>query len=309
MGQNFGTLPTNTIFNFKRESTSKLYAPRHELNSEGAMRPGFVLAALGTLVVAHYHWHPADNVLLARGVPFDPAALAQQLVQISGRQQQVLRQLGKLEREAAGSPAAKAAQLAAQEVPYRLAGWTAPGVQPAAHVPYSGGSASAGAARLHGYSTGQNVGGGVSPWSGEPASSGAARLHGYSTGQMSNASPWSGGNGAAPAGPARLGGGWQTPTARAAHSVRSTAARDFSTKQGRDARRRVSLRLQGLQAAKQAAVKELRRVVGQRPVEKLNIVITKAKPQQVPALRRRLLPRPCHRRCFSHAATPQTSHR
>jgi hypothetical protein len=36
----------------------------------------------------------------------------------------------------------------------------------------------------------------VSRWSGEPASSGAARLHGYSTGQMGNggASPWSGGN-------------------------------------------------------------------------------------------------------------------
>ena len=222
-----------------------------------------------------------------------------------------MRQQGKLEREAAGSPAAKVAQLAAQEVPYRLAGWTAPGVQPAAHVPYSSGSASAGAARLHGYSTGKNVGGGVSPWSGEPASSGAARLHGYSTGQMGNggASPWSGGNGAAPAGPARLGGGWQPPTARAVHSVRSTAARDFSTKQGREARRRVSLRLQGLQAAKQAAVKELRFVVGQRPVEKLNIVITKAKPQKVPALRRRLLPRPCRRRRFPHAATPQTSHR
>ena len=270
----------------------------------GAKRLTGALALALTTLVAHYHWHPGDSVLLARGAPFDPAALAQQLAQIAGHQQQVLRQQGKLEREAAGSSPAKVAQLAAQEVPYRLAGWTVPGVQPAAHVPYSGGSASAGAARLHGYSTGQNVAGGVSPWSGEPASSGAARLHGYSTGQMGTggASPWSGGNGA-PAGPARLGGGWQTPT-RAAHSVRSTAARDFSTKQGREARRRVSLRLQGLREAKQAAMKEATRV-GQRPVEKINIVITKAKPQQVPALRRRLLPRPCRRRCFPHAATPK----
>eukprot|EP00802_Teleaulax_amphioxeia_P017244 Tamp_17394.p1 GENE.Tamp_17394~~Tamp_17394.p1 ORF type:complete len:350 (-),score=92.72 Tamp_17394:70-1119(-) len=246
------------------------------------------LAAVTTLVATGEAWRPANDVLLARP-PFNPAAVAQQLAQIASRQRSVLTAQEKLVQESKGSPAAQAAQLAAKDLPYRLAGWTTPGTPSAAPVPYTGGaSAASGAARLHGYSTGQVANSGASPWSGGGGASagGAARLHGYSTGQVANggASPWSGG-GAAPPAPMRLGGGWK-PTARAAArdvptekgQAARAAAQDFSTKEGREARRRVSLRLKD---SRRAAQQQLRRVVGKRPVEKLNIVVTKAKPAKV----------------------------
>ena len=246
------------------------------------------LAAVTTLVATGEAWRPANDVLLARP-PFNPAAVAQQLAQIASRQRSVLTAQEKLVQESKGSPAAQAAQLAAKDLPYRLAGWTTPGTPSAAPVPYTGGaSAASGAARLHGYSTGQVANSGASPWSGGGGASagGAARLHGYSTGQVANggASPWSGGGAAHPA-PMRLGGGWK-PTARAAArdvptekgQAARAAAQDFSTKEGREARRRVSLRLKD---SRRAAQQQLRRVVGKRPVEKLNIVVTKAKPAKV----------------------------
>ena len=253
------------------------------------------IAAVATLVGTGEMWRRADDALLARP-PFNPAAVAQQLAQIASRQQQVLTAQKKLVQESMGSPAAQAGQLATKELPYRLAGWTTPGTPSAAPVPYTG-AADQGAARLHGYSTGQVTTGGASPWSGGSGASvgGSARLHGYSTGQVTTggASPWSG-HGAAPSGPMRLGGGWK-PTVRAAARDVPTekgqgaraAAQDFSTKKGREARRRVSLRLRD---SRRAAQQQLRRVVGSRPVEKLNIVITKAKPAKVPVQCRGALP-------------------
>ena len=214
---------------------------------------------------------------------FDPAAVSQILRQVSQTQEHVLKTQAQLFRTTANSPAGRAAahnqQLLTKDLPYRLSGWTTPGTasqQGTTQRPYNDSPN-----RLSGFTQPGMTSGGASPWSGQGVSaSGPARLHGYSTGQISNggASPWSG-HGAPASGQPSLGGGWKPQVKKS--KARRAAATDFSTEEGRDERRRISLRLKGKSAEKRAAQQELRRVVGARPVEKLNIVVEKAKPVKV----------------------------
>jgi hypothetical protein len=260
-------------------------AAQHAASHVPARLPG-ALAVVGSgllLALAVATVHSPSGLLLQVPPRSVEAAVAQQLAEIGSEQQAVLSAQAKL---SGFEPAGQTQALITKDVPFRLSGYSPPGGAPAPSPTVQRTSSSSSGPdrpRLHGFSTGQVPNTGASPWSGSSSASsgqpaGPARLHGYSTGiTTGGASPWSGGA-AAPVGQPSLGGGWRP------HANGPRTAHDFSTKEGRAARRRISLMLEGKRRAHRSALaaqKELRRVIGGRPVEKLQIAVSRAKPVKV----------------------------
>jgi len=230
------------------------------------------LSALALLALAAYSEGRGRSMSLMQSELFDPAAVAQQLSQITAAQTAVFREQEKM----TGFKSANQQQLVVKDLPFRLSGYTPPGGVPSAPQSSYSSSQNPGAARLHGYSQP-----GMTQSYGSPHASadpGPARLHGYSTGMTTGgASPWSGN--APPAyGPASLGGGWKPQVKHNARSSISRAASDFSTSKGREEIRRISLRLKGKRAQRRVSTQELSKIVGGKAVEGLKIVVTPSKP-------------------------------